>query len=65
MNSIKTLLRNSLGQENLHDLMLIACDGLATQIISSRPIDKWLVSGNGGLHLNRRKNKIPQCVDEN
>jgi len=28
MNSIKTLLRNSLGQENIHDSMLIACDDL-------------------------------------
>jgi len=28
MNIIKTLLRNSLGQENLCDLMLIAYDGL-------------------------------------
>jgi len=27
MYSIKTLLRNSPGQENLRDLMLIACDG--------------------------------------
>jgi len=28
MNIIKTLLRNFLGQENLGDIMLIACDGL-------------------------------------
>jgi len=37
----------------------------ATQRISSRPTDKRLVSGNGGLHLNGHMKKIPQCVDEN
>ena len=56
------MLRDSLGQENLHHLMLIACDGPE---ISSRPIDKWQVLGNGGFHLNGHKKKIPQCVDEN
>jgi len=44
-------LRNSLGQENLCDLTLIACDG-------PLPIDKWLVSGNGGLHLNGTRKKF-------
>jgi len=36
-----------------------------TQRISSRPIaDKWLVSGNGGCHLNGHKNTIlGQIVD--
>jgi len=62
MNSFKTLLRNSLGQENLHDLMLIAYDGPE---ISSRPIDNWQALGNGGLHLNGDKKKILQCVYEN
>ena len=62
MTIIKTLLRNSLGQENLNDLMLIACDGPEN---SSRPIDKRQVLGNGGLHLNGHKKKIPECVDQN
>jgi len=37
----------------------------ATQRISSQPIDKWLVSGNGGFYWTGHKKQIPQCVDEN
>jgi len=37
----------------------------ATQRISSRPIDKWLVSGNDGLYWNGHKKQIPQCLYEN
>jgi len=64
MNNIKTLWRNSLGQDNLHDLMFIACDGpLPRECLPGLLISGWYLSGNGGLHLNGWK--IPQCVDEN
>ena len=54
MNIIKTLLRNSLGQENLHDLMLIACDvPLPKEFFPGLLKSGWYL-GNGGL----------QCVDE-
>ena len=46
MNSVKTLLRNSLDQENLHDLMIIACDG---------PLPKEFLSD---LLLNGHNKKI-------
>ena len=58
MNSIKTSLRNSLDQEYLCDLLLIACDGpLPKQFLPGPVIDKWLVCSNSGHHLNgcRRK----------
>jgi len=58
MNGIKTLLRNSHGQENLHDFMLIACDArLPKEFLPGLLISGWYL-GNGGLHLNRHKKKI-------
>jgi len=63
MKSIKILLRNSFGQENLHSLMLIACDDpLPQKILPGPVVDKCLVSGNGGRHLNSHKKKIPRYI---
>ena len=60
MNNIKTSLRNSLGQENICDLMLIAGDGaLPKEFLPGPVVDNWFVCGNDGRHLNHHKKNIP------